>query len=246
MLVSDVLFQDVKATDTAVVHTDTLTMSSSQFAALLGKDKKHINEAIKKMFQPQIDGRTIRPSLDTRGYVIEYHLPQVEANMFVAKHDITHLRTVSEYFVHGKAEPVKPMTQFEMIASMASGMAEVENRMTSVEDGLKFLDSKIDGFKVADVIPSNMSSTTQLQTLCDYYFSKDALTKIFKHNLQEKMYDVESEHGINAAYYWNTSIAIALLVQISDEAVPVKEGSEYYRHTLVPQGKFLMKLKSSI
>jgi len=78
------------------------TMSSSQFAELLGKQKKHVNESIKKMFSKEIDGRKVRPSFDSRGYVDEYHLEEVEANMFVAHHDINHLRTVSEFFVNGK------------------------------------------------------------------------------------------------------------------------------------------------
>ena len=42
---------------------ETATMTSSELAIMLGKEKKHINEAIRLMFQDKIDGRVIRPSL---------------------------------------------------------------------------------------------------------------------------------------------------------------------------------------
>ena len=65
-------------------------MTSTQLAAMLGKEKNHVNEAIKKMFPNEIDDRKIRSSLDSRGYVIDYHLPEAESVMYVATKDINY------------------------------------------------------------------------------------------------------------------------------------------------------------
>jgi len=82
------------------------TMSSTQLAGLLGKEKKEINRNIKEMFPKEIDGGYFAPSLDTRGYVLDYNLPETETHMFVAKNDIGHLRKLSEYWVQRKAKPL--------------------------------------------------------------------------------------------------------------------------------------------
>lgn len=82
----------------------TPTMSSSQFAEILGIEKKEVNRKIRDMFAKEIDGGVFSPSIDSRGYVDEYYLPEVESNMFVAKWDVTHLREVSEFFVNGKRQ----------------------------------------------------------------------------------------------------------------------------------------------
>ena len=80
-------------------------MSSTQLGELLNYEKKEVNRKIAAMFQAEIDGGKITPSLDERGYVSEYHLPEIEAQMFAAKWNIQHLRKVVEYFV------AKPITQ---------------------------------------------------------------------------------------------------------------------------------------
>ncbi len=73
-------------------------------AELLDKQKKHVNESIRKMFSDKIDGQIIRPSLDSRGYVVDYHLPELESKMFVAKHDINYLQKITEFWISkGKA-----------------------------------------------------------------------------------------------------------------------------------------------
>ncbi|MCY9853993.1 hypothetical protein [Vibrio mediterranei] len=69
-----------------VAHPDGIqTMCSSQFAELFGYEKKKVNQKIREMFPDEIDGNKIVPSFDARGYVDEYHLPEVESNMFVCK-----------------------------------------------------------------------------------------------------------------------------------------------------------------
>lgn len=60
------------------------TMTSTQLSELLGYEKKEINRKIKSLFKEKIDGGLITPSLDSRGYVIDYNLPELESKMFVA------------------------------------------------------------------------------------------------------------------------------------------------------------------
>jgi len=51
------------------------TMTSTQLAEMLGMEKKEIHRELQHNFQDEIDGGIISPSLDSRGYVAEYHLP---------------------------------------------------------------------------------------------------------------------------------------------------------------------------
>jgi len=76
----------------AVLGGDTKTMTSSEFAEMAGRKKKHINEKIRLEFLDEIDGGIIRPSLDTRGYVKEYYLPETESIMLAAMLDKSYLR----------------------------------------------------------------------------------------------------------------------------------------------------------
>jgi len=97
-----------------------LTMSSSQFAEILGYTKKQINLKIKEMFPEEIDGKKILPSRDSRGYVDEYHLPEIEAQMFAARWNKNHLRKVCEYFTNKR--PVVP--DFSNAAEAARAWAD--------------------------------------------------------------------------------------------------------------------------
>jgi phage antirepressor YoqD-like protein len=95
------------------------TMSSTQLAELLGKQKKHIHEKIKKMFPDKIDGRIIRPSFDSRGYVVEYHLPELESKMFVAKEDINYLEKITRFWIDRGKTPQLPNFNDPVIAARA-------------------------------------------------------------------------------------------------------------------------------
>lgn len=109
------------------------TMTSSQLAELLGKEKKEINRNIKAMFGDEIDGGRIPPSLDSRGYVIDYHLPELESKMFVAKHDISYLKKITQFWIDNK-KPALPQDlptalrlyadQLEITASQEKLIAE--------------------------------------------------------------------------------------------------------------------------
>ncbi|AUR92008.1 antirepressor protein [Vibrio phage 1.168.O._10N.261.52.A10] len=107
-------------------QTQTPTMSSSQFAELLGFEKKEVNKKIKAMFGNEIAGEKISLTFRANGQVNEYHLPEIEANMFVAKHNITHLRTVSEYFVNGRNKPQIPQTLSEALQLAADQAKALE------------------------------------------------------------------------------------------------------------------------
>lgn len=95
-----------------VVVKNTNTMSSTQLAELLGKDKKEVNRQIREMFADKIEGGDSPPSitatLDARGYVVDYHLPELESNMFAAKYDASHLEKVCQFWIVRKNVHVQP------------------------------------------------------------------------------------------------------------------------------------------
>lgn len=106
---------NTELTTITALTTDTtpMTMTSTQLAELLGQEKKHINEAIRSMFKDKIEGRVVRPSLDARGYVSEYHLPELEAKMFVAKKDINYLEKITQFWIDRNKTPAAPQTKLE-------------------------------------------------------------------------------------------------------------------------------------
>ncbi len=110
------------------------TMTSSQLAKMLGKQKKHINESIRGMFSEKIDGQIIRPSLDSRGYVSEYHLPELESKMFVAKYDIEYLEMITRYWINkgNENKPALPSTK-ELALMVIKAEEEKEAAMLEVD-----------------------------------------------------------------------------------------------------------------
>jgi hypothetical protein len=67
------------------------TMSSTQLGKLLDYDKSTTNRKVKEMFQPEIVGGVITSTIRENGQVTEYHLPEIESQMFAAKWNIKHL-----------------------------------------------------------------------------------------------------------------------------------------------------------
>lgn len=104
------------------ISVNAKTMSSSQLGELLNYEKKEVNRKILAMFKPEIDGGIITPSFDERGYVTEYHLPEIESQMFAAKWNIQHLRKVIEYFV---STPVPALTQDQQLTALAHGVIKL-------------------------------------------------------------------------------------------------------------------------
>ena len=123
----------------ATVNTNE-TMTSTELAELLGYEKKRVNQRIKEMFQEEIDGAIIVPSLDSRGYVSEYHLPEVESNMFVGRWDHTHLRKLATYWVNRKQRtaPALPQTYLAALKSLI----ETEERAQEAERTKAMIGSK--------------------------------------------------------------------------------------------------------
>ena len=112
------------------------TMTSSELAELLGKAKKHINEKIKKLFPKEIEGRIIRPSLNPNGTVVEYHLPEIECKMFVAKYDMGYLRLITEFWVQKGNLPTNHIT-YEEAESAAQSKSYGENLIADVQITIK-------------------------------------------------------------------------------------------------------------
>tara|TARA_R110000851_G_scaffold6726_1_gene26781 strand:- start:167 stop:865 length:699 start_codon:yes stop_codon:yes gene_type:complete len=131
------------------ISVNAKTMSSSQLGELLKYDKSETNRKIKDMFQAEIvDGR-ITSTLRENGQVVEYHLPEIESQMFAAKWNIQHLRKVVEFFV------AKPLTQLEMIAGMAGSMVEVERKQNEQAKQIENVTAKIERLETSDKVLSS-------------------------------------------------------------------------------------------
>jgi len=89
------------------VNQDGLTMSSSQLSEMLGYERKEINKKIRAMFADKIAGEKISLALDRQNRVSEYHLPELESKMFVAKHNIEYLEVITQYWIN-KDKPKLP------------------------------------------------------------------------------------------------------------------------------------------
>jgi len=127
------------------------TMTSTQLCVVIVDDdgqpkyeKKHINAKIKDMFADKIDGQIIRPSLDSRGYVTDYNLPELEATMFVAKWDIAFLEQVVTFFINNKPQ----LSLLDTLAQGLAQMAELErkqNNQTSQLSAIAKRQDEMDG-----------------------------------------------------------------------------------------------------
>jgi len=97
------------------------TMSSTQLAELLGKTKSKVNEQIRKMFSAKIDDSIIGSSKDSRGYVTDYHLPELESNMYAAKYDDEQLEKVCAYWIERKShiQPSLPKDYSQALRMLA-------------------------------------------------------------------------------------------------------------------------------
>ena len=98
------------------------TMTSTQLAEMLGMEKKEIHRELQHNFQDEIDGGIISPSLDSRGYVAEYHLPELESKMYVAGKDKDYLRVITQYWID-QQQTLSPM---EMVIQSARSIIRLE------------------------------------------------------------------------------------------------------------------------
>lgn len=229
--------------------TATPTMTSSELTNLLNEHganykKSRINEKIRDMFAAEIDDTRIVSSLDNRGYVVEYHLPELESTMFVGKWHTPFLRQLAQYWIDRKnVQPIS--TGNPLLDALVTTQLQVQaqsQQLIETAQKLEHLTDKVNGFKVADVIPANVSSTKEIQRKLDYYINEDALKRMLIKNLPVAMYNVESAYGIQAAYFWNTTQAMELMGRICVEAKPVNPTSKMHTHDDV-DGMFKMVLK---
>jgi len=92
---------------------------------MTGRDKKHINEKIRNVFSQEIDGHIIRPSLDARGYVIDYFLPETESIMLAALFDKSYLRKIAEFW-ENRNKPQLPQSYPEALRAQADEQEKLE------------------------------------------------------------------------------------------------------------------------
>lgn len=102
--------------------TKVQTMSSTQLVEMLHfESKSSLNRAIRNMFEGKIDDAVIASSRDSRGYVDEYYLPELESKMFVAKHDINYLEEITQFWIDNKnkvTQPALPTTYLEALEKL--------------------------------------------------------------------------------------------------------------------------------
>jgi len=111
-------------------------MTSTELAKMLGYEKKHMHEKIKSLFPKEIDGRDFRPSMDSRGYVDYYLLPEVESKMLVALCDSSYLRQITEYWVNKASndnQPKIPKNYVEALRLAADQQEIIEKQQASLE-----------------------------------------------------------------------------------------------------------------
>jgi len=138
------------------------TMTSTQLSELLNFPKKEINRKIKLMFSHKIDGGIITPSYDTREYVIDYNLPELESKMFVAKHDIQYLEMITQYWID-KSKPVHqiPQTYAEALQLAADQTKLLEIAAPKAEYFDKVL-STTNGFTTTEIASELSMSAIKL------------------------------------------------------------------------------------
>jgi len=111
------------------------TMSSTQLGELLGKEPKEVNKQIRKMFGEEKARESFSPDLDNQGRVINYHLPELESNMYAAKYNIAQLEKVCQFWIDGRKE----MTELEQLLVVVQRGVEHERQLKEHEGQLNEL-----------------------------------------------------------------------------------------------------------
>ncbi len=120
-----------------IIPIESETMCSSQLAEMLCYEKKEINRKIKAMFQEKIEGGIISPTLRVNGQVDEYHLPELESKMFVAKHDTSYLEQITQFWIDRKA-----LSPAETIIVIGQNMLRLENEQKRIDAEQRQLNSR--------------------------------------------------------------------------------------------------------
>ena len=111
------------------------TMTSIELSKMLAIEKKSLHRKIKEIFRSEIDGGIITPSLDSRGYVASYLMPEIESKMLVARCDNSYLRTITEYWVNkSKTQHQIPQTFSEALKLASDQAKTIEKQIQSLEN----------------------------------------------------------------------------------------------------------------
>jgi len=139
----------MKEMDLAVLTGEAQTMTSSQFAEMTGRELKSINRTIREQFSEEIDGCIGTPSLDSRGYVTDYHLPETESIMLAAMLDKSYLRKISEFWKNRYDN----LSGGEKMLLHAKGMLRVEREQArlAVKQDTMFVEQERIKAKVAQI-----------------------------------------------------------------------------------------------
>ena len=122
-----------------------VTMSSTQLADLLGfKTKSSINKAIKNMFCDKLLTGDIGLTTDTRGYVKDYHLKEVDADNFIHRHSRKSplFRCVREKAVLDTIEQLTGhhiIRQFKVLQYRVDGFCKETNTVYEVDESQHYL-----------------------------------------------------------------------------------------------------------
>ena len=110
------------------------TMTSIQLFDMLDnfKELKSLHQAIRRMFQDNIDNGSIKSSLNPNGTVAYYTLPEIESKMFVASRDIKYLEQITKYWINSVGN--KPMTRLEAAKHQVFLIEELEAEEAAIFD----------------------------------------------------------------------------------------------------------------
>ena len=226
------------------------TMTSSQLAEMLGfESKSSINKAIRKMFDDS-KLESFKPTLDSRGYVIDYNLPELESKMFVAKHNIEYLEKITKFWIN-KGEESKPMTQLEIMAQSALALVEHEKKLTALEakaeEQQKAIEDLRDSYSILPQKPANAESVSYIRMRINRDYGLPA--RIINEVLYSFPYSPKPagqvrnthENANNATYtVWNTSEVTKLFRRFVSECEMVTKTQAVHPSV---DGRFKLAIK---
>ena len=159
------------------------TMSSSQLANMLNYERKEINKKIRSMFGEKEAREKFSPDLDNQDRVIEYHLPELESKMFVAKHDINYLEQITQYWIDRNKHiqlPTNLVDALRLAADKEEQRLALEQKVANDAPKVKFAESVVSTGK-----PINIG--TYSKVLSNEYGLKIGEKKLFAYLRDQKI-----------------------------------------------------------
>lgn len=106
-------------------------MTSTQFAEMTGMSKSHINAKIRKEFKEEINDLKIDHQVDSRGYIVEYFLPETESKMLAAMIDKSYLRKITQFWIDQNSKVLSPA---EQLLENAKRLVAHERELAAIKD----------------------------------------------------------------------------------------------------------------